>query len=216
MGSRAEVKKKRKTKMKKLMIALAAVAMIGAAQAAATNWKFNLGTSGTLKNGYVLDKTPEATPAAMGGQLFYVLATTTISQADLVSAFQNNSGSINLASYALTSGNVNSSGKLPNASSISTSTEALEPGTAYDFYMAVVVDTDTDGKYDYLYVSASKSANAQDSSKTTTVTFVPGTSTSFQGDGAYSAAGWYAVPEPTSGLLMLLGMAGLALRRKRA
>lgn len=25
-----------------------------------------------------------------------------------------------------------------------------------------------------------------------------------------------AVPEPTSGLLMLLGMAGLALRRKRA
>ena len=35
----------------------------------------------------------------------------------------------------------------------------------------------------------------------------------------YSSAGWYgaaAVPEPTSGLLMLLGMAGLALRRKRA
>lgn len=27
---------------------------------------------------------------------------------------------------------------------------------------------------------------------------------------------WSAVPEPTSGLLMLLGMAGLALRRKRA
>ena len=33
-----------------------------------------------------------------------------------------------------------------------------------------------------------------------------------------TAAGWYtaAVPEPTSGLLMLLGMAGLALRRRRA
>ena len=27
---------------------------------------------------------------------------------------------------------------------------------------------------------------------------------------------WSAVPEPTSGLLMLLGMAGLALKRKRA
>ena len=27
---------------------------------------------------------------------------------------------------------------------------------------------------------------------------------------------WQAVPEPTSGLLMLLGMAGLALRRRRA
>ena len=36
----------------------------------------------------------------------------------------------------------------------------------------------------------------------------------------YTGAGWYsqasAVPEPTSGLLMLLGMAGLALRRRRA
>jgi len=29
-------------------------------------------------------------------------------------------------------------------------------------------------------------------------------------------ANWTAVPEPTSGLLMLLGMAGLALRRRRA
>ena len=33
---------------------------------------------------------------------------------------------------------------------------------------------------------------------------------------ALTAGDWSAVPEPTSGLLMLLGMAGLALRRKRA
>ena len=34
----------------------------------------------------------------------------------------------------------------------------------------------------------------------------------------YSSSGWYttAVPEPTSGLLLLLGVAGLALKRKRA
>ena len=31
-----------------------------------------------------------------------------------------------------------------------------------------------------------------------------------------TAAGWTAAPEPTSGLLLLLGVAGLALKRKRA
>ncbi len=34
--------------------------------------------------------------------------------------------------------------------------------------------------------------------------------------GMQTAGNWTAVPEPTSGLLLLLGMAGLALKRKRA
>ena len=36
------------------------------------------------------------------------------------------------------------------------------------------------------------------------------------GTGSSTAWSTAAVPEPTSGLLMLLGMAGLALRRRRA
>ncbi len=39
---------------------------------------------------------------------------------------------------------------------------------------------------------------------------------SFTNDTQYGAADWQAVPEPTSGLLLLLGVAGLALKRKRA
>ena len=44
---------------------------------------------------------------------------------------------------------------------------------------------------------------------TTTVGFANMTS-------ATAASNWQSVPEPTSGLLLLLGMAGLALKRKRA
>ena len=53
----------------------------------------------------------------------------------------------------------------------------------------------------------------------------PGTETSFAqmmdytatpGSGSYAWSSAEAVPEPTSGLLLLLGMAGLALKRKRA
>ena len=36
------------------------------------------------------------------------------------------------------------------------------------------------------------------------------------GSSAWSSGGWQAVPEPTSGLLLLLGVAGLALKRKKA
>ena len=43
------------------------------------------------------------------------------------------------------------------------------------------------------------------------------TGTPLNSANGYAGGAWYtAVPEPTSGLLMLLGMAGLALKRKRA
>lgn len=48
----------------------------------------------------------------------------------------------------------------------------------------------------------------------TTLKSVGNTTLSFRS--AIANATWSAVPEPTSGLLMLLGVAGLALRRKRA
>ena len=88
--------------------------------------------------------------------------------------------------------------------------------TTYDWTAAVV-----DSQYNFYYViendgktftSAVKTGLAQATS-TTTVAFAN------QASATQNSANWVgggAVPEPTSGLLMLLGMAGLALRRRRA
>ena len=54
---------------------------------------------------------------------------------------------------------------------------------------------------------------ALDVSWTTDSTYVYDVKGGYQGGGWYTAA---AVPEPTSGLLLLLGVAGIALRRRRA
>ena len=43
-----------------------------------------------------------------------------------------------------------------------------------------------------------------------------GFASGFTGFSTANAGAWQAVPEPTSGLLLLLGVAGLALKRKRA
>ena len=76
--------------------------------------------------------------------------------------------------------------------------------TSYDFYF-VIEDA---GKE---FTSATKSAVA---SATGTANIAFGNMASQTQDS--SNWGGSAVPEPTSGLLMLLGVAGLALRRKRA
>ena len=77
-------------------------------------------------------------------------------------------------------------------------------GNDYNFYIVV-----EDG--DYTFTSAYKNVGAQQSDVANIAFGNMATQTQNANNWASSA-----VPEPTSGLLMLLGMAGLALRRKRA
>ncbi|MBP3672800.1 MAG: PEP-CTERM sorting domain-containing protein [Oscillospiraceae bacterium] len=81
-------------------------------------------------------------------------------------------------------------------------TEALTAGKSYDFYLVL-----TDGKYQY--TSATKAVTALETGAANIAFGSLKTATT-------TAGNWVAVPEPTSGLLMLVGLAGLALRRRRA
>ena len=83
------------------------------------------------------------------------------------------------------------------------SDDALVGGNYYDFFFTC----EDGGKVFTSSVLANKAAQA---TGTTSLTF------GNMASQTQNASNWAAVPEPTSGLLMLLGMAGLALKRKHA
>ena len=76
------------------------------------------------------------------------------------------------------------------------------------YYMVL---TYNDGTKDYTYTSSAVASSGLSSTSLGTVSF-----TFTDTIKASGTDGWVAAPEPTSGLLMLLGFAGLALRRRRA
>lgn len=86
----------------------------------------------------------------------------------------------------------------------------LTGSTKYSVY-AIITDTEsiTDSTQ-FMVTTATAASTTLNDSSGSTKTYAIGTQATASGT-------WYTVaPEPTSGLLMLLGMAGLALRRKRA
>ena len=191
--------------MKKLMMAAAvALAAIGL-NAATVNWQ--------ASKGYLYDGVSANKITSGSAYLMYVTAGYT--QSDLVSAFAAANGD-SVATLAAMSasgamatgaGTIGSNSRITGASS--TSDLAAADGSVY-----FVVFND-----DKMYVSITADALYDSVMGTSDASFASISASSkvdLQAADGYSAAGWYAVPEPTSGLLMLLGMAGLALRRRRA
>ena len=185
--------------MKKIMIALAAVSMAVAAHAASAPWK------ATITNIYTGNSTDK-----FAGSV-YIMDAALYSMEDVYNNFAKSEGAWTAATLGT------SAAATITAANGAAANKTFEYGTGgsnYDFY-AVVVNGDN------LYFSNLLEDKAASTSATaTTLAFgtqaagskLPATA-GFQGAGAWSAV---AVPEPTSGLLMLVGLAGLALRRKRA
>ncbi|MBR2880973.1 MAG: PEP-CTERM sorting domain-containing protein [Prevotella sp.] len=101
--------------------------------------------------------------------------------------------------FAVSTVTASSTGAVP---ATTFSDDRLVGGTTYQFYFMI----EDGGK---AFTSAEKTGVA---AATQTVSLTFGNMAS----ATQNASNWAAVPEPTSGLLMLLGIAGLALKRKRA
>ena len=190
--------------MKKLMMVVAALALAASAQAATYNWKW----TSTLKD-------PDA--AAFSGTV-YLFNAQDYSQQTILTAFLANPGSYSLSgaidSFATSNGKNGTGADIPEASIGSLRTSGDDKYVDY-FYAT----TFKSGDDNYIFLTATYSAAVQASQETLISTSLSG-STVAPDDTTTIQSGkvWYAapsaIPEPTTGLLVLLGVAGLALRRR--
>ena len=171
--------------------------MAASVQAAAFNWK-------TSATGKVYGAGSTTLLASGTAYLFDSAAT---SQSAVLAAF--------VADGKMASGYIDSSSISSGAITAKSGAGLIDWGSAGDTlnaFFAVISD-------DMIYIGPATSG-AADAVSTTTLSFNAKTSSQAafsDASAGYAGAGWYqSVPEPTSGLLMLLGMAGLALRRRRA
>ena len=197
--------------MKKLMIIAAAVLGAAAAQAASVAWTL------TGVNG------PSGSALGTGhAYVFFVQQDSGKADTSAWSALQGKGAAALIAAVAdanfdykhsdITADAGVWSYNNTTASAINQTTIGLSGNTKYSLY-AVIFDTDTiTDESKFMVTTASTAAATYGDSAGTTKAFSIGNQATASGT-------WYntaAVPEPTSGLLMLLGLAGLALKRKRA
>lgn len=182
--------------MKKLMFMLAAVAMATCTQAAAVSW-----TCTNVK---------DSSGSKISGVAYFINAAT-LSQSDFKAL--DGADAFNTALSGMYSWTPGTAGKYSTAADVENSALGLSDAhEGYQVYLAIF-DTATITDSSNYYLTGVQSLDTLAGTYTQTLAF-GNQSTPSQAAGAWTSVS--DVPEPTSGLLMLVGLAGLALRRKRA
>ena len=177
--------------MKKLMVILGAALMTSAASAATVLWS----TSEDFADSKGVAFTDSRNITA------YLFDAATVVQSDLFDSWK--AGSADVSGAKVTSTWYDAYQQDVTAEVGSSGTKSL--------YWAVVNGDD-------LFISSTIERDISSIGQTE-YTWFNESGNVFEGATSFGNAGWYTpgvVPEPTSGLLLLLGVAGLALRRKRA
>lgn len=187
--------------MKKLMFMLAAVVCAAAVQASSVKWNVNsiygVGSTGA-------GQTTSASRPATGEYYVLCMLASEMSLADAQTAISKNDIA-SIAAKATFKGTTTGTG----AYTTGYYDGGWEGGQTVEIY-AVVLNASSVDKATYAVASSAVSSytfsdGAEDKALSLNMKTVT--------QGAWTAV---AAPEPTSGLLMLLGIAGLALKRKRA
>ena len=201
--------------MKKLMIALCAVAMAVGAQAGSIKWSIN---PGGVKD---WNGTSETTMAANTTMVYFMLSSQMTNVENAIKKGES------FASYILDSGKTTgSNGQKSTSAQITNASLPLEAipdtdpqqykGVSTAFRVLVVEKVGEDTWYKFSgEVNKDTYWEGAETPVPTTAQF---TSTAWGKGTEWTkvSTGPTPIPEPTSGLLLLLGVAGLALKRKRA
>lgn len=189
--------------MKKILIGVAAMALAFGAKAATFNWTssavvYGVDAAAVVDNG---DYAAGTTKMRNGGTWAYVV---TIFEAGSTTELGSTSGTIAFGS----------TGKINTTFTVDGTFTAL---STYDYVIELTGTQTTltsrgiDGAYDYSGATLAATVSGEVSIKA-----AGNSPISMSAPATWTVSGITPVPEPTSGLLMLLGMAGLALRRRRA